>query len=70
MEYEQPDYHLAYINPPPKKKKVKVTNPKTLFSLWYGKQLIEYNKPFAVCKAKVNELKRNNNYKSFEFKIC
>ena len=42
---------------------------KKLWSLYYGSQIIERDKPYGVCKAKENELKRNVNYKLKTFTI-
>lgn len=66
MEYEKPDYAESYNRPFTKIKRKAV---KRNYSLFYGTQKICENLPYAVCKAKENELKRSSNYKFFEFKI-
>lgn len=63
---ETNDYAETYNRPFTEIKRKAV---KRNYSLYYGTQVICQNLPFAVCKAKENELKRNVNYKSFEFKI-
>lgn len=64
---ETNDYAESYNRPFTKIKRKAV---KRNYSLFYGKQKILSDLPYAVCKAKENELKRSSNYKCFEFKIC
>lgn len=69
MEIEQTnDYFLNYSKEWSKPKRVKKPT-KKLFTLMYGTQIIEQNKPYVFCKATQNRLKRTGNFNKQTFKI-